>query len=58
MVPFRFLSLRGTSWLCLAFPELLARVLALAAGVGGHMLLPKAGLAPLLAPKLLHGGPC
>lgn len=46
MVPFKFLSPRDTSWLCLASPEILARVPALA-GVGGHMLLPKAG-PPLL----------
>jgi len=40
MVPFEFLSPRDTSWLCLASPKLLARVLALA-GVGGqHALLP------------------
>lgn len=40
MVPSEFLSPRDTSWLCLAFPKLLARVPALA-GVGRtHVLLP------------------
>lgn len=40
MVLFEFLSPRDTSWLCLASPKILARVLALA-GVGGqHALLP------------------
>lgn len=40
MVPFELLSPRDTSWLCLAFPKLLARAPALA-GVGRtHALLP------------------
>lgn len=43
MLPFGSLSLTGTSWLGLASPGLPARVMALDAGVGGHMLLPKVG---------------
>lgn len=54
MAPFGFLSLRSTSWHCLASPELLVRVLPLAAGVGGHMLCPNPGSFHL---DLLRGGP-
>ena len=43
VVPLGFLSLRGTSSLHLASPALLTRVLALAAGAGGHTLFAQSG---------------
>lgn len=43
VVPLGFLSLRGTSSLRLASPALLTRMLALAAGAGGHMLFAQSG---------------
>lgn len=43
VVPLGFLSLRGTSSLCLASLALLTRVPALAAGAGGHMLFAQSG---------------